>query len=157
MLYSRLDLIDTYAMLSSHPIWIEAFNWLHTLPEGIAPGIYPLKGELMFANVHSYDTKPRHDCRYESHRRYIDLQFGRAGSEWIEWHATADLQPMDDYNAAKDVIHWAPPPKPNGLVRLGPGNFAIFFPEDGHMPKLSTDSDNRVEKIVIKIDRELLK
>lgn len=156
MLYGRLDLPDTYAMLAVHPVWAEALAWLRAVPPGIAPGIHALRGEAMFANVHGYETKPRAACRYESHRRYIDLQFGLAGGEWIEWHATADLRPTDDYDPAKDVIHWAAPGVPDGRVRLGPRHFAIFFPEDGHMPKMASAPDDRVDKLVIKIDRALL-
>ncbi len=156
MLYGRIDLPETYAMLSAHPVWAEALAWLRALPPGIAPGIYPLRGDAMFANVHGYTTKPRAACRYESHRRYVDLQFGLAGGEWIEWHPTADLRPTDDYDPAKDVIHWAAPAEPDGRVRLGPRHFAIFFPEDGHMPKVAVAPDSRVDKLVIKIDRALL-
>ena len=156
MLYGRIVLPDTYAMVSAHRVWAEALAWLRALPPGIEPGIHPLCGEAMFANVHGYATKPRAACRYESHRRYIDLQFGLAGGEWIEWHPTADLRPTDAYDPVKDVIHWAAPSEPDGRVRLGPRHFAIFFPEDGHMPKVASAPADRVDKLVIKIDRALL-
>jgi len=157
MLYGCIDLPETYAMLSAHPVWDTALDWLRSLPPVIENGIHPLRGELMFANVHGYATKPRETCRYESHRRYIDLQFGLAGSEWIEWQATANLLPTDKYDPEKDVIHWAAPLDPDGRIRLAPRHFAIFFPEDGHMPKVATAHDVRVHKLVIKIDRALLK
>ena len=110
----------------------------------------------LFANVDGYTTKPRAACRYESHRRYIDLQFGLVGGEWIEWHATADLRPTDDYDPAKDVIHWAALVVPDGRVRLGPRHFVIFVPEYGHVPNRASAPDDRVDKLVIKIDRALL-
>lgn len=156
MLYGRLDLPDTYAMLADHPVWAEALAWLHSLPLGIAPGIHPLRGEAMFANVHGYATKPRAACRYESHRRYIDLQYCIRGAELIEWHPTSHLRASDDYNPTKDVIHYAAPAEPDAKMTLSPGSFAIFFPADGHMPKVATALHPSVEKLVIKIDRKLL-
>jgi len=35
--------------------------------------------------------------------------------------------------------------------------FRDFFPEDGHMPKVGTAPHPSVEKLVIKIERKLLK
>jgi len=156
MLYGRIDLPDTYAMLSAHPVWAEALGWLRALPPGIAPGIYPLRGDDMFVNVHSYTTKPRDACRYESHLRYIDLQYCIAGGEIIEWHPTSGLKPTDAYDVNKDVVHYAAPTVADARLRMAAGSFAVFFPEDGHMPKIASNESSLVEKIVIKIDRKLL-
>jgi YhcH/YjgK/YiaL family protein len=131
---------------------MSALQWLRNLSPEIVPGIHQFLGDGIFANVHGHATKPSAACRYESHRRYIDLQFGLAGSEWIEWHATANLQPTDEYDPGKDAIHYAAPPEPDGRVLLGLRRFVIFFPEDGHMPKVAGGPDARVDKLVIKID-----
>ena len=156
MLYGRLDLPETYAAFLTHPVWMSALQWLRNLSPEIAPGIYQLLGDDMFANVHGYATKPRAACRYESHRRYIDLQYCIRGAELIEWHPTSHLRASDDYNPTKDVIHYAAPAEPDAKMTLSPGSFAIFFPADGHMPKVATALHPRVEKLVIKIDRKLL-
>lgn len=156
MLYGRLDLPDTYAMLAAHPVWAEALAWLHALPTGIAPGIHLLRGDAMFANVHGYATKPRAACRYESHRRYIDLQYCISGGEVIEWHPAGALKATDAYDPLKDVIHYAAPAASDASLCLVPRSFAIFFPSDGHMPKIASRIDTRVDKLVIKIDQELL-
>lgn len=156
MFYGKLDLKDSYAPLLAHPVWAEAIGWLHALPADLAPGIHPLRGEQMFANVHGYETRAHELCRYESHRRYIDLQFCIKGGEIIEWHPTSALEPTGDYDAVKDVIHYGSPTVPDALLRMGPRSFAIFFPSDGHMPKVVNQRDQRVDKLVIKIDRDLV-
>lgn len=35
---------------------------------------------------------------------------------------------------------------------LQPGYFAIFFPQDGHMPQLCVDESMMVKKVVIKVE-----
>lgn len=156
MFYGKLDDVDTYASFLTHGVWIEALRWLRTMPADLTPGIHPLRGEQMFANVHGYETKPREACRYESHRRYIDLQYCIHGGEVIDWHPTGALEATDAYDAVKDAIHYAAPVVPDASIRMSPRSFAIFFPSDGHMPKVTNQRDARVEKLVIKIERKSL-
>lgn len=103
-----------------HPVWISALQWLRNLSPEIAPGIYQLLGDDMFANVNGYATKQRAACRYESHRRYIDLQYCIRGAELIQWHPTSDLTASDDYNSTKDVNHYAAPAEPDAKVTISP-------------------------------------
>lgn len=156
MLCGHLDSPGTYSTWLTHPVWREALRWLREMPAGQPPGIYQLKGDDMFVNVHGYDTKPRENCRYESHRRYVDLQYCISGGEIVDWQPTALLQATDDYNATKDVVHYAIPATAGAELRMTARRFAIFFPCDGHMPKIADGAQSRVEKLVIKIDERLL-
>jgi biofilm protein TabA len=155
MLYGKLDALDTYAPFLKHSVWDEALNWLRAITPGIVPGIHQLRGDNMYANVHGYETKERVACRYESHRRYVDLQYCISGGEIIEWHPLARLEAIDGYDAKKDVIHFRAPVVPEGTMRMSPGAFAVFFPSDGHMPKIADGLHPRVDKLVIKIALEL--
>lgn len=157
MLYGRLDAPETFMPLMIHPIWREALAWLSAMPANIPAGIHPLRGEEMFANVHGYDTRPREACRYEAHRRYIDLQFCRSGGEIIEWHPLAALTPIDAYEEKKDVIHFALPARPDAELRMAAASLAVFYPSDGHMPKRFDEQHSRVEKAVIKISLALIR
>jgi YhcH/YjgK/YiaL family protein len=156
MLCGKLDVLDTYTGVLAHPVWVEALNWLRAMPPGIVPGIHRLRGGSMYANVRGYDTKPREACRYESHRRYIDFQYCISGGECIEWQPLPDLAPKDEYDETKDVVHFYAPEQPAAILRMTPGSFALFFPCDGHMPKVSDGTNSHVNKLVIKIDRTLL-
>ena len=155
MLYGKLNLLDTYAPFLRGPVWVDALNWLRSMPIDIAPGIHPLRGEHMFANVHGYQTLAREACRFESHRRYIDLQYCISGGERIEWEALDTLIANDEYDAQKDVQHYQSPEHPSGILRMRPDTFAIFRPEDGHMPKIADGIHPEVAKVVIKIDAGL--
>jgi YhcH/YjgK/YiaL family protein len=155
MLYARLELRHTYQPLLRGDAWDAALQWLRDMPPGIAPGIHPLRGDHMYANVHGYETRERAACRFESHRRYVDLQYCVDGAEAIEWHPISNLVPSDEYDVGKDVRHYRAPPVADGQVLLSRGSFAVFLPEDGHMPKIAATGWSRVSKVVIKIDRGL--
>src|SRR5690606_15596351 len=73
MIHGHLSAVDAYAHLLSNPAWRFAFDWLSKLPPRPEPGIRPLQGDDIYVNVHGYETLPREQCRYESHRRYVDL------------------------------------------------------------------------------------
>jgi len=157
MLFGKLDAPGTYVELLRHPIWREALDWIRGMPTDPPIGIQELRGSSMYVNVHGYETEPREKRRYESHRRYVDLQYGIRGGELIDWLPIEELEPSDEYNASKDVRHYRLPSAPGATFWLWPGSFAIFFPGDGHMPKVSDGINARVDKLVIKIDGKLLK
>ena len=156
MLCARLDAIDTYRSLLTNPIWAEALLWLRTAPQERSRGIHQLRGDDMFANVHGYATRTRELSRYESHRRYVDLQYCVSGGEIVEWHPLKSLVPSDSFDLVKDVIHYQKPVESAASLRMSAGYFAVFFPDDGHMPKMADGQHPQVEKIVIKIDLGLL-
>ena len=56
--------------------------WLeNTDLKNIADGKYLIDGDNVYASVQTYDTKD--DVKYESHRRYIDIQYMIDGEEKI--------------------------------------------------------------------------
>ncbi|MDD2762782.1 MAG: YhcH/YjgK/YiaL family protein [Opitutaceae bacterium] len=156
MILGKLDQLTTQAGLGTHPVWREAFAWIEQHAANRPPGIYELRQKRMYVNLHGYATKPRADCRYECHDVYVDLQYCIAGGEIIEWHPRADLVAKDAYDAAKDVVHFHPPDRPAAVIRMTPDSAAIFYPNDGHMPKIADGINQAVTKVVIKLDVGLL-
>lgn len=156
MLLAHLESSETFARLLAHPIWEKALAWIRQMPTSQAPGVYPIIGEQMYANVDRYATKPREACRYESHRTYIDLQYCISGGELIEWHCRDTLQSEGEYEPDKDVRFHVSPSQAGGVLQMTPGTFAIFFPPDAHMPQLADGVHPDVWKVVIKVARQLL-
>jgi YhcH/YjgK/YiaL family protein len=156
MILGKLDQPTSYAILCQHPIWEEAFNWIKRFASVQPPGTVEIRQERMYANVHSYETRPRENCRYESHRVYVDLQYCISGGEIIEWCPVKVLTMENAYNVEKDVTHYQLPAQPEASFAMSAGSFAIFFPEDGHLPKVSDGRNPQVGKLVIKIDQALL-
>jgi YhcH/YjgK/YiaL family protein len=111
---------------------------------------HDIDGDNLFVNVSEYNTKDPADARFEAHRKYIDIQYVAAGSEKI---GIAPLAAQDTilqaYDETKDVEFSKF--RDAKYYIATPGRFFVFFPEDGHMPGLKTDSVAPVKKVVVKV------
>lgn len=157
MIYAKLDTPSTYTPLLGHPIWQEALAALRKLNENSPLGITELRGKDMFINVHTYETLPESECRFEGHRDMIDVQYIIAGGELVDWVLKEELEEDGAYLVEKDFQYYAAPKAAlTTHVHLKAGYFGVFFPEDGHRPKLSDGFHQGVYKAVVKINRALL-
>ncbi|MCX5785727.1 MAG: YhcH/YjgK/YiaL family protein [Elusimicrobia bacterium] len=123
---------------------------------GLADGKIAIDGERVFALVQRYETVITTAPKFECHRKYIDIQYIASGSEIIGWVPLERLDITEAYDADKDACFgtvmnggWTP-------VHLQAGELAVFYPEDGHAPKMAVNSPSPVMKIVIKIAVELI-
>lgn len=183
MLLAHIDRPNTYKFLLRQPVFNEALDWIRNMKADHAPGIYQVRGELMFANVHGYETLPRTQCRYESHRDYIDLQYCIEGGEMIDWQLASNLVPDGPFDAEKDLQFYKDQPvfagcdalssnqqttvggqrptthseKPVTAIHMTPGRFSIYFQEDAHRPKVNDGIHRSVRKLVVKIHNSLLR
>lgn len=103
-----------------------------------------------FALEQTYVSKPRSEGKYESHHKYIDLQAVVAGEEWMELTHVSRLALKDDFSAERDVLFYHDLTVGSRL-RVGPGEVAVFFPADAHMPSLAIDAPAVVYKTVVKV------
>ena len=133
------------------PRFAAAFDFLEKLPANQPLGRCDIDGDDCFALVQSYTTRPFAQVKFESHRKYVDIQFIQTGRETILWTPLATLtQVTQPYAADQDVALYANPHQMTPLM-LCPGDFAIFFPTDGHAPGLEADDATEVRKVVIKV------
>ena len=102
MIFAKLNTPSTYTPLIGHPVWVQAFAFLHKLNEQSPLGVTELRGDKMFVNVHTYLTKSDEDCRFEGHWNMIDLQYIVKGGEFIDWHLKDDLVVDGTYDEEKD-------------------------------------------------------
>lgn len=153
---------DISRLLGDVPLFAEALDYLRLC---LAKGTEPhgrlsrldeggsFKAELadgVFAIESCYPSRPRSDCFFETHRRYIDVQAIIEGEEYIEVADIARLRASGDYIAERDLTKYQDFDFASRL-RLTPGDLAIFFPTDGHMPCLQIGTPSRVRKTVVKI------
>lgn len=130
----------------------EALNFLErALLEQLPDGKYEIQGALMFALVSTYETRSSRECRFESHRKYLDIQCLIRGHEQIWVTDTSNLSITEPYVDEKDVCFFAPPKSAHRL-EMEPGDFAVLFPEDGHMPGIAAGEPGEARKVVLKID-----
>ena len=148
MILDHLARVATYEKL--HPRFAACFAFLRRtdLPT-LAQGRHAIDDERAFALVQEYDTKPWAEGSLEVHRRYIDIQFVVAGEESIGFAPLTAQAVRESYDEAKDIAFLEGTGEP---FTLRAGHFAIFFPNDAHMPGRTTGEPTRVRKIVIKVE-----
>jgi biofilm protein TabA len=103
-----------------------------------------------FSLLQAYQTKPRAEGKWETHRAYIDVQAVLSGEELMEVTDRGRLTVSEDLTPAKDVIFYKPFDRGN-VLRFGPGDVAIYFPVDAHMGNLAAAGPSLVRKIVVKV------
>ena len=147
------------AQLSTHhryegiiPGLTEAFAWLHSVKNNPpAPGRVDIDGDRLFAIVARYTTAPRVEKILEGHYNYLDIQYLAAGGpEAIYYTPSETARVLEKYDPERDFIKYEPDAA-DCLVVLHKGDFAIFFPEDAHMPGAAFDQPAEVTKIVVKL------
>lgn len=126
MIHGNLNRTESYHTLLRHPAWKLAFDWLRTVTPSTPLGITKLQGDDIYVNVMTYATLPAEQCRYESHRKYVDLQFTITGAEVIDWLDAGTLAPDDGYDDTRDLQFYQPAPTLT-RVHMFPGYFGIFF------------------------------
>jgi len=115
---------------------------------GFTTGRDDVQGDSVFALKQEYLTKPPEDGMWESHRRYADIQFIVEGEEQMGYAPVDSLTVTKPYDESGDAALY----KGDGqFLSLRSGWFAIFFPEDAHMPCRSLSTPSSVRKIVVKV------
>ncbi|MEI6858685.1 MAG: YhcH/YjgK/YiaL family protein [Shewanella sp.] len=115
-------------------------------------GNYELDGKNLFVIVNDYETKPRNVESFEVHQQYIDVQYVVSGEEELGYLPLAERTPLRPYFAKHDYAKFDYETNKDdaAFIPFKAGMFAIFFPEDMHMPGTGT-SKNKVRKVVIKV------
>jgi YhcH/YjgK/YiaL family protein len=146
MIFDTISNHKLYAGLGSR--FQEAFELIAGNHFQKDPGRYELKGG-MFYLVQSYETKPESEGFFEAHRKFIDIQFIVSGKERHDFAHVSCLKQRDPYNEEKDLLVYDG--KGNTII-LDKGFFAIYFPEDAHMPNLKAGSNpEKMMKVIVKI------
>lgn len=113
----------------------------------LAAGRHEIDGERAYAMITNNVGRARDSARLEAHRQYIDIQVVLAGLDNIGWKPVNQCsEPAGDYIEQRDVRFFSD--EPDVWLSVSRGMFAIFFPEDAHLPSISPDM---IHKIVVKI------
>ena len=109
-------------------------------------GKHQIKGADLFVNVQMAKGKTKEAAVLETHKKMIDIQIPLSAPETYGYTPLCDL-PEAEYNAEKDITKY------EGLadtyVTCKPGEFAIFFPQDGHAPCVSDQAE--IKKAIFKV------
>ncbi|RLS74994.1 MAG: DUF386 domain-containing protein [Planctomycetota bacterium] len=115
-------------------------------------GQYELDGKNLVSIVNRYKTKLPEQAVWESHRKYIDVQFMAGGSERVGHISLANAPAIKSpYSSEKDVIFYEPGTE---YFEAPMGTFMIFYPDDIHAPSLALGTPptpTEVVKVVVKV------
>ena len=149
MLYDHIHNLNTYASLS--PDIKVGLEFLRDAKPDIENGVYQLNPRVK-AIVSEYETKPQNPNGYEAHRQYIDIQYTLHGQERIACLPIEKLTETKPYSQEGDCALYSADTIHQPLeMTIGAGYFAIFYPQDGHMPQLCVNTPQTVKKVVVKV------
>ena len=148
-------ILDTLAHGFQHqcisPRFERAFSFLKRVTDQTPLGRHEIDGNEIFAFVQQHSTRPVEEREYESHRKYVDVQYVQRGRELMYWAPLSLLTNVSmPYDGEKDAALYGLIPEGVPL-QVRAGQFAIFFPDDGHIPSCSWDQPAEVLKVVVKV------
>ena len=145
MILDNLKNASTYNSL--HPLFAKAFEFLNRadLTE-LEAGKHELVGDKLFAIIAHDKGRKVTEGELEAHREYIDIQYIISGDESMGWKPCDNLTTSMEYDAERDLEFFTE--DPDAIAQVHPGNFAIFFPADAHLPLIGYGP---IHKVIIKI------
>lgn len=147
-------IVDTLSNLKKyekvHPSFGQAVQFLEQFDKEKYPaGKYEIDGKNVYAAVSSYIPKNKEVPAFEAHNKYIDIQVMIEGSEW-QWYANRDaVKESVPYNEEKDAAFHSFDGT-GTKVDLKKGMFAIYFPEDAHLPGAENGTGEECLKVIVK-------
>lgn len=141
-------LTNAHSYLPLNPRFAKAFEFLqHSELKGLPEEKYEIDGDNIFALVAKEQGRKKEEALLETHEKYIDIQVVLEGTDDMGWKPKFSCsQPKEGYDSEKDLQFFMD--QPDTWLSVKPGSFAIFFPEDAHMPLISSET---LHKIVVKI------
>ncbi|MGL4992512.1 MAG: YhcH/YjgK/YiaL family protein [Bacteroidales bacterium] len=144
-----LDSLQNSASVESlHPNFKKAFDYIRNNDlANIEAGKIVLDGDNLFITIADITGKEASAARMEAHRNYIDIQIPLTGVETMGYLPLASCNSIETpFNEEKDIIFFND--KPSTYLNVAPGQFAIFFPEDGHAPGIGQGA---MRKLIVKV------
>lgn len=152
-------IICTYEELKQYksvlPRLQEALNCVEELRKQDFPtGRYEYDGGFLF--VQRGNLKPFDQDAYETHRKYIDVQYMIEGGETIYYAPVNELEECKAYNALDDIAFYTGKAHQGTRLEIRPEMCWVAKPEDAHMPcrdrgDNGADDERKYVKIVMKL------
>lgn len=130
----------------------EVSRFLLSLSSQTPAGHYEIS-ENIYANVDVYETKPINKCKFEAHKRYIDIQMLLDGKEQLDCTSADGLKISEAYDENKDIMFFETQKElPEASYTLIPKRFVLIYSHEAHRPQMALNSiSETVKKVVVKI------
>lgn len=127
----------------------EGFEFIDAyLKNPLENGKYEISGGV-YATV--MDCTLKDEGKFETHKKYIDIQFIIDGKEEMGYTPVNNLAIVEDKTpSGSDAIFYANTEN-KSLLKLCAGDFVVFFPDDGHEPCRKCEGLVSSKKIVVKV------
>lgn len=146
MVLDRIENFEKY--LSLNPNFVKAMEFLQNSNlQDLPLGRNEICGDLIFANVVEAKSKSKSEAPIEIHRKYIDVHVPLSGDELIGYTPLAEL-PYAYFVEADDAALYPLSLSARDYFNVRRGEFAIFFPQDGHAPAITPTP---LKKIILKV------
>ena len=131
--------------------WDKAFEYLRTTDlKNLEVKRHDIEGDNLFAIVSEYLTKNEEDAKFESHRKYADIQYVIIGSEKMSVSPEAKKgEVLTPYDESKDLEFMTVTESSDHIAT--PEKFFLFFPSDLHRPSVKVSENEQVKKVVVKV------
>lgn len=147
MIYCKISELPRYISYSVNMKKAIEFIMTHDLNE-LAFGKTIIDGDKIFINKSRVESKTSDLLKYESHKKYIDIQMDLEGDETVFINnGTCDC--IEPYKEADDYSLYSYC-KPDLAVNLNKNYCAIFFPNEVHMPCIKNKTNSLI-KCVVKV------
>lgn len=152
MIITNIASKDLESFKNIHPRFNVAFEFIKkAVNENLSEGDYEIDGRNIYAFISSYKTKTEAECKFEAHRKYIDIQCIISGNEVIGFENPHEVELLEDYKDGNDICFYSLNENYDKIV-LKNGEFAIIMTDELHAPCLSVDDvPGDVKKVVVKI------
>ena len=148
MIYDHISNIERYKTLNN--AIYKALLFLSTTDQSLSTGRHVLSDEI-FVNFQDYQSLKVNPVGYETHKKYIDIQYAITGEEHIAVRQLSTLSITTPYNEERDVAFCEDDHKPYTDIKIGHGYFLILNSNDAHMPQLCETEPTPVKKAIAKV------
>lgn len=146
MILDILENAQKYFVL--HKGFAQAFDFLARADlQELPVDKYPINGDRIYAIVAVDHGRNKEDVLLETHDKYIDIQMILTGTDSMGWKPKAScIKPSGEHDLETDLRFYAD--EPDAWLSVKSGAFAIFYPEDAHLPLISSDM---IHKVIVKV------
>lgn len=144
MILDTLDNLKQYACINPRFEAVVRFLDENDL-NNLTPGRHDIDGDNLYVNIQEAKPRTREEAKLESHQVMIDIQIPLSSSEEMGYAPLSKLKdaPYDNDN---DIAFYEETPE--SYFSVNPGEFVIFFQQDGHAPAISP---NGLKKAIFKV------
>jgi YhcH/YjgK/YiaL family protein len=146
MIIDTIENLGKYVALN--PLFADVVEFLKNNDlQTIEEGKHFIKDKDLFVNIQVAKGKTQDAAVLETHIEMIDIQIPITCEETFGYTPLCDL-PGFEYNAEKDITKYGDT-KAQTYVTVKPGQFVIFFPQDGHAPCIINQPE--IKKAIFKV------